>query len=140
MKGGPKPDPVGHKLARGTYRADRDQQTVQICVAGDPPAMPDYLTAEAQAVWVEEIGRVMAVGTVEIDSSIFGRYCSLEALARRTFSIGEPVPAAYLAELRRTAELFGLAGPKSRTLRRGAGEINPFTRNGRRPAAGEKSE
>jgi phage terminase small subunit len=84
---------------------------IEIIASGDPPQMPDYLTAEAQAVWGEEIGRIMAAGGSETDSALVGRYCSLESMVRQAFASGSPPPAAYLAELRRHAELLGIAGP-----------------------------
>jgi phage terminase small subunit len=109
----------------------------ELLVPGSPPAMPDYLKPEAIDVWQEEIGRVMAAGVVEIDSSLFARYCSLEALVRQAFNAGdEPPPMAALTVLRQYGELLGIAGRKSRV-----GKVaddptktgNPFARNGSRP-------
>ncbi len=134
MKRGRKPEPPSTKLARGTLQPVRDGAKAEIIVPGDPPVQPDYLTAEAIDVWQEELGRVMAAGLAEIDSSLFARYCSLEALVRQAFnSGGEPPPAAYLTVLRQYAELLGIAGRKSRV-----GKVtndptqsrNPFSRNG----------
>lgn len=136
MKRGPKAEPPSQKLARGTFQPVRDGHKDEIIVPGSPPQMPDYLTPAAEIVWQEEIGRVMATGVTEIDSSLFARYCSLEALIRQAFgSSPEPPPAAYLTEARRMAELLGIAGRKSRV-----GKIaddptqssNPFARNGHR--------
>lgn len=136
MKRGPKAKAPAEKLAAGTLRPFRDAGKTEILVPGDPPAMPDYLTPEAQIVWQEEIGRVMAAGIAEIDSSLFARYCALEALLRKAFAAGgEPPPAAYLTTQRQHAELLGIAGRKSRV-----GKVtddptkssNPFARNGAR--------
>lgn len=134
---GPKADSVVRKLERGTFQPSRDGAKVEILVAGDPPLMPDYLTPEAQDVWQEEIGRVMQAGVTEIDSSLFARYCSLEALIRKAFKAGgEPPPAAYLTTQRQQAELLGIAGRKSRVGKGGgdggASQANPFARNGHR--------
>jgi hypothetical protein len=136
MNRGPKPQPPGVKSARGTFQPIRDSGKVETIVPGDPPQMPDYLTPEAIMVWQEEIGRVMAAGTTEIDSALFGRYCSLEALVRTAFGAGgEPPPAAYLTVLRQHAELLGIAGRRSR-VGKGANDpsktSNPFARNGAR--------
>ena len=136
MKRGRKPEPPSAKAARGTLQPVRDGLKTEILVPGDPPAMPDYLTPEAELVWQEEIGRVMAAGIAEIDSSLFARYCALEALIRKAFAAGgEPPPAAYLTTQRQHAELLGIAGRNSRV-----GKVtddpskrsNPFARNGAR--------
>ncbi|UIJ43714.1 hypothetical protein LZK98_11495 [Sphingomonas cannabina] len=125
------------KDARGTIQPVRDAGKTEIIVPGDPPIMPDYLTPEAIEVWQENIGRVMAAGTSEIDSDLFARYCSTEALVRAAFkdADGDPPPAAYLTVLRQYAELLGIAGRKSRV-----GKVtddpsksrNRFARNGHR--------
>lgn len=135
MERGRKPDPKGVKAARGTLQPVRDGLKTEIVVPGDPPAMPDYLTAEAIEVWQENIGRVMAAGTSELDSDLFARYCSAEALVRLAFKANGSPPAAYLTLLRQYAELLGIAGRKSRV-----GKVvddptknrNPFARNGAR--------
>ena len=135
MKRGPKAEPPSAKWDRGTLQPVRDGVKTEIVVPGDPPAMPDYLTPGAIDVWQEEIGRVMASGVAEVDSSIFARYCSLEALVRLAFQAGgEPPPAAYLTELRRCAELLGIAGRKSRVgkVTDAGSTTNPFRANGRR--------
>jgi len=136
MKRGRKPEPPSAKFARGTLQPVRDGQKTEIIVPGDPPAMPDYLTAEAIDVWQEELGRVMAAGVAEIDSSLFARYCSIEALIRQAFKAeGPPPPAAYLTVLRQYAELLGIAGRKSRVGKVAddpTKSTNPFARNGPR--------
>ncbi|SFK44296.1 hypothetical protein SAMN03159338_4263 [Sphingomonas sp. NFR04] len=136
MKRGPKAKAPAEKAAAGTLRPFRDAGKTEVLVPGDPPAMPDYLTAGAIDVWQEELGRVMAAGIAEIDSSLFARYCSLEALVREAFAeAGEPPPAAYLTVLRQYAELLGIAGRKSRVGKVGDDPIknrNVFARNGAR--------
>lgn len=137
MKRGAKPQLPSVKAARGTLRKDRDGAKPlvgQVVGQGDPPVTPDYMTAEAQDIWLEELPRVMCGGVAELDSSLFARYCSLEALARKAFTAGEPPPAAYLTELRRMAELLGIAGPRVRQgQKQGSTPAdNPFARNGRR--------
>jgi hypothetical protein len=138
MKRGPKPQPPSAKAARGTLQPVRDGLKTEIIVPGDPPIMPEYLTAEAELVWQEILGRVMSAGVTEIDSAILARYCSLEALVRKAFNAGgEPPPAAYLTVLRQHEELLRIAGPKSRVGGGGAADGktqgNPFARNGHRP-------
>jgi len=134
MKPGRKAEPPATKGARGTLKPYRDDGRTELLVPGSPPAQPDYLTAEAIDVWQEEIGRVMAAGVAEIDSSLFARYCSLEALVRQAFNAGgEPPPAAYLTVLRQYAELLGIAGRKSRVGKVADDAIksrNPFKKIG----------
>lgn len=138
MKRGPKPETPGSKLARGTFQPIRDGLKTELVVPGDPPVMPDYLTPAAIDVWQEVLGRVMAAGVTEIDSALLARYCSLEALVREAFRVGqEPPPAAYLTVLRQHEELLRIAGPKSRVGSGGGADGNskpgnPFARNGSR--------
>jgi hypothetical protein len=136
VKRGPKPKAPSEKLATGTLRPFRDGLKTEIVVPGDPPVAPDYLTPGAIDVWQENIGRVMAAGVTELDSDLFARYCSTEALVRQAFKAGgDPPPAAYLTLLRQYAELLGIAGRKSRV-----GKVaddptkttNPFKRLGAR--------
>jgi hypothetical protein len=138
MKRGPKPVTRLTKETRGTLQPCRDAFKGEVIAPGDPPMAPEYLSPEAQIVWMEEIGRVMIGGVGERDSSLFARYCATEALARKAFLSGEPPPAAYLTELRRMAELLGIAGPRVRQgVKPGGAPIsneNPFARNGRRAA------
>ena len=139
MQRGRKPEPASVKAARGTLQPIRDGLKTEIIVPGDPPAMPDYLTSAAIDVWQEELGRVMAAGVAEIDSSLFARYCSLEALVREAFKSGSPPPASFLTVLRQYAELLGIAGRKSRVGKQQPNDPtksgNPFARNGARARA-----
>lgn len=114
MKRGPKPETVSTKLARGTYQPCRDGSKVQLLTSGDPPMMPEYLTAEAELVWQEILGRVMAVGVSEADSAMLARYCAVEAISRQTLSAGDAIPSSVMTALRQMEELLGIAGPKSR--------------------------
>ena len=137
MQRGRKAEPPSAHFARGTLQPVRHDGRTEIIVPGDPPQMPDYLTPAAQIVWQEEIGRVMAAGASDLDSSLFARYCALEAKVRQAFSddSGEVPPAAYITTLRQYAELLGIAGRKSRVGKGGADAkpTNPFARNGNRP-------
>jgi hypothetical protein len=140
MTPGRKPKTPSEKAAAGTLRPVRDGGKTEIIVPGDPPIRPDYLTAEAIDVWQEVLGRVMAAGVTEVDSALFARYCSLEALVRQAFTAGgDPPPAAYLTVLRQHEELLRIAGPKSRVGGGGGADGktsgNPFARNGHRPRA-----
>ena len=132
MNRGPKPEPAAVKLARGTFRQDRDAwKPMEVLAATDPPAMPDHLTAEAKSVWLDNLGRVMAAGVGELDSELFAIYCGAVSVARQAMREGEAVPASYLTAIRQYSELMGLAGPKSR-LHVKAGDVvartNPFAK------------
>lgn len=116
MQRGPKPETVDTKLARGTFQLCRDGNKTQIIPSDDPPQMPDYLTPEAEIVWQEMAGRVMASGVGESDSAFLARYCAVEAISRDTLSRGEAIPSAVMTALRQMEELLGIAGPKSRVV------------------------
>lgn len=72
-------------------------------------------------VWEEEFPRVIAVGVTGADSSLFARYCSMEAAFRGSAALGEVPSAALATELRRSAELLGIAGLRSRLAKASPG-------------------
>lgn len=76
--------------------------------------MPDHLSADAQAVWVENLGRVMQGGITEADSDAYATYCELTAAERKAWKAGEVPPSGALTELRKLRELLRIAGPSSR--------------------------
>ena len=81
-------------------------------------------------VWDEELPRVVACGAVVEDSSAFGRYCTAEAVFREMAVKKEPLSAALMTELRRSAELFGIAGQRSRLAKLATNEpvaASPFS-------------
>lgn len=113
MRRGPKLKSKEEKIAQGTYQACRDKPK-HLVINAPPPLMPSYLPTEAQDVWHEEIDRVVLAGTNELDSSIFARYCVIEAQFRSIILSGGHVQAAQSTELRRLAELLGIGGAPSR--------------------------
>ncbi|VWX51773.1 hypothetical protein [Novosphingobium sp. 9U] len=126
-------NPSTQQLA-GTFRKDRHADVVSIApaVPSNTPAQPAYLTADAKQVWSEEIARVTGCGATEADSSMFGRYCQMEAAFRVLIAAGELPKAALITELRRSAELLGIAGARSRLARvaqpaQPNGKPSPFT-------------
>jgi len=123
-------NPAAKALA-GTFRADRHADIVEIATpAKSAPTQPRYLTKEAKLVWREEVDRVAACGITDADSSLFARYCTMEAVYRTQIAAGELPKAALLTELRRMAELLGIAGLRSRLARAGGTEApksSPFT-------------
>ena len=122
MQRGPKKSSIEDKKVRGTYRPFRDNPTILLPSANTHPMMPTYLAPAAQAVWLEEIMRVMDAGTSELDSSLFARYCSLEAIVRENFANDIEPKATYLVELRKLSELLGIGGAPSRRQRGVAAE------------------
>lgn len=135
MKRGRKPEPPAVKALRGTFQPVRDADRVELVVADAPPCMPETgLTPEAEVVWQEEIGRVIAAGNTELDSSLFADYCELTAVIRKAWKEGIAPPAAYLTNVRQMRELLGIGGRKSRVGVKpdGSAKANPFARNGRR--------
>lgn len=133
MQRGRKADAPSQVMARGTFQPNRHADRGIIVVPGDPPQMPEGLTPAAEIVWQETIGRVMAVGVCEPDSSFLARYCSMEAISRAALSQGMPIPASTMSALRQYEEMMGIAGPKSRVgVKQDGQSSNPFARNGRR--------
>ena len=116
MKPGPKRMSAAEKQAKGTYQECRDKP-VHLVIEHAAPIIPGYLTPAAQDVWHEEIDRVIKAGIGELDSSFFADYCCLAAITRSQFAKGDLPNAAQLTELRRRAEVLGIAGPSSRALR-----------------------
>nr|WP_317893657.1 hypothetical protein [uncultured Sphingomonas sp.] len=130
MKRGPKQKSIATKKLAGTYRDCVDGDTVALAVVANGPVTPGYLTAEARLVWDEELARVVACGATEADSSIFARYCEMEASFRVSIIAGELPTSALITELRRVAELLGIAGQRSRLAKASAGQsasASPFS-------------
>ena len=127
MQRGPKRQSADAKKLAGTYKESRDKP-VHLVNETSLPKAPAYLTPEAKVIWHEEIERVTKAGTCELDSSLFARYCSLEANCRDQFNAGETPRSAFLSELRKTGELLGIAGAPSRAQRGKAPDpvVNPF--------------
>ena len=142
MKRGRKPIPAEEKVARGTFRDDRDAHKVQLVVDNDGPVMPlhmhehedeNSLVTAARRIWVELHPQVTALGVGEPDSALFARYCFLEADCRALMYSGIIPASAKLTQLRQMEELLRIAGPKSRVAgQKPTGDGNPFKRNGRR--------
>jgi hypothetical protein len=135
MKRGPKPDLPSQKLARGTFRPSIDAGKVEVIEPNAMPVQPDWLTAEGEEVWMDDLGRVSEGRLVgEKDSTQFANYCNLQGAINKAWRSGECPPVAALTEARRMAEQFGIFGAKSRLQQKGdPGQTkNPFSRNGRR--------
>ena len=79
------------------------------------PLLPDYLSAEAEDVWFEELERVVAHGINANHSSTFARYCSMEAACRAMWAKGTVPQAAMLSEVRKLSEMLGIGGLAGRT-------------------------
>lgn len=135
MKRGPKPDLPTERIARGTLPRSA-APSVDLYEPNAMPAQPDWLTAEGEEVWMDDIGRVTASRmATEKDSTQFANYCNLQGAINKAWREGECPPVAALTEARRMAEQFGIFGAKSRLQGGGSEEgksKNPFSRNGRR--------
>lgn len=125
MQRGPKKKPIEAKKANGSYRPCRDDPNIIIPTSAAPPVMPDYLSAEAQAVWHEELERVTKSGTSDLDSSLFADYCCLAAIVRAAFKAGEVPKGNQLVELRKQRELLGIGGAPSRAQRGTKAQAEP---------------
>lgn len=130
MKGGHKPTPPSTKHARGTFRPDRDCGKIELIVPTALPQQPAWLTEAGQQEWLDMIGRVASTRlATEADSALLGTFANLLGAMAQAWQSGAAPPASYITEARRLAELFGIAGAKSRI---GApppkAEANPFAK------------
>lgn len=108
---------------------------VELIEPGSLPIQPEWLTPAGQEIWHDDIGRVSTHRLVsESDSTLFTTYCNLQGACSLAWKAGEVPPAAHLMEVRKLAEIFGIAGGKSRVKIGGDGPkpSNPFARNGTR--------
>ena len=136
MNRGPKPQLPSEKAARGTLRKHRDGDVIEVVEPNALPMQPDWLTAEGQEVWQDDLGRVIASKlATERDSTAFANLCNLQGMIVKCWRAGEAPPVTALVEVRRLQELFGIAGARSRLRVKGMGTnegTNPFSRNGSR--------
>ena len=123
-----KPLLPSEKRARGTYRQDRDALKFELLEPDTLPIMPDWLTEAGKDIWLDDIGR--AELATERDSTLFASYCNLAGACSLAWRSGDVPPVSALSEMRRLAEMLGLAGRRSRMTRKA--KHNPFERNGRR--------
>ena len=109
------------KTLKGTFRDDRHGNIVAFVPppAKSVPVAPSWLTDLARQVWDEELPRVIAAGATDADSGFFARYCSMSATFITLTIAGESPKAALATELRRSAELLGIAGLRSRLVKAG---------------------
>jgi P27 family predicted phage terminase small subunit len=71
---GPAKEPAAYKIAKGTFRKDRDG-TLE--VPSGLPVMPTWLDAESQKVWddvLAELSRIDGL-TTAVDAYAMSRYC-----------------------------------------------------------------
>jgi hypothetical protein len=130
QKGHPKPQLPSIRAERGTLRPDRgDMNLIELVAPDDMPKMPDFMTAAGEEVWMDNIGRVSGNRLVsESDTELFGTFCNIAGANRMAWRAGEVPPISALAEMRRLAEFFGIAGAKSRVVKveQGGPSGNPF--------------
>lgn len=136
---GRKPEPKGVHQQRGTVQPCRDvHELVQVPDGAVLP--PDGLPPRALSVWDDLAPHAIAAGSLKpADAYVFGQLCVMLANLQVAWenADADPAPASYVAQTRVLAELFGIAGHKSRVISGGAlgkdgGRQNPFARNGRR--------
>lgn len=131
MKRGPKRKAIEDKKTVGSYRPSRDAPTVPISTNAAPPKLPRWLSAEAKAVWKEELPRVIEAGTTISDTALFADYCQLSAAVRAVWQEGGIPQGNHLVELRKLRELLGIGGAPSRRERGTKAQVapdNPFAR------------
>jgi hypothetical protein len=132
MKPGTKPNLPSIRDERGTMRPDRgDMSLIELVAPDDMPQRPDFLTTAGEEVWMDNISRVMANRLVsERDAELFATFCNLAGANRMAWRAGEVPPLGALTEMRRLAELFGIASAKSRVVKvdKGGPSGNPFSK------------
>lgn len=141
MKPGPRPTLPSVKADRGTLRPVRDagkEEFVMTIPNTGMPQRPEWLTPEGEIVWQDNVMRAVPPLT-ESDSITFATFCNLVAANGAAFACGQVPPLAAVVEMRRLAELFGMAGANSRVGRRPDGQSpngtpNPYGRFKRQPA------
>ncbi len=128
MQRGPKlKSPATKKLA-GTYKTSVDGNTAPLVqLTDDIPAAPSWLTAGAKDVWSADLPRVVACGARETDSHFFAVYCEMMARFIAGVKAGDPPNAAFVSELRKEAEMLGIAGAKARLARLSNAPEKPAT-------------
>ncbi len=118
MKRGPKTGTSGEKHQRGTYRPDRHAALTDQPPGNDqPPTPPDWLTARGLEVWGELVPHVVRSRmATDDDSTGLGNLANLIGALATAWQAGDVPPISALAEARRMAAAFGLAGVVSRRL------------------------
>jgi hypothetical protein len=139
MRRGPKPETPSVKANGGTFRPHRDQLKVEVVTPSALPVKPDWLSAAGELIWEENVDRAAKIGVTAHDSVIFTIFCNLTGEIAQTVRAGKVVSVAAQTEVRRLAELLGMAGPKSRVITRNSppeAGSNPFARR-RQPSSGQ---
>ena len=107
---------------RGTFRPDRhgSASRYSLVTPNEPPIPPAWLTPTGRKMWQSEAPRAFAAGFAsEADSNCFGNFANLLGAIVDAWGSGGVPPATYMAEARRMAEQFGLAGVLSRVTKSG---------------------
>ena len=114
--------PVALHLARGTFRRDRHGEKPAPVVAPGKVLKPSGLSEAAARVWDELAPICVALGTLtRADQRAFGVLCELQATCeaasatKGASAVGMRAERLAAAAVRPYYELFGLAGPLSRT-------------------------
>lgn len=131
MKRGPKPQLPSEKRAKGTYQPSRDGHRIEVIEPNAMPQQPNWLTAEAEEVWMDDVGRVKLA--TESDSTLFANYCSLQGSLIKAIRSNEVPPITAFTEVRKMQEVLGIGGARSRVgVKPDAPAGGVFSRNGRR--------
>jgi len=136
MQRGPKAQLPSEKKAKGTFQPSRDGSRMQVIEPMSTPQQPDWLSSEAQEIWLDDVGRVKLA--TESDSTLFANYCSLQGGIVKALRHGsEMPPISAFAEARKMQEVLGIGGARSRVgvAPDGGNPGNVFARNGGRRSA-----
>jgi hypothetical protein len=111
VRRGPKPELPSVKASCGTFRPHRDRFKFEVVTPSTLPVKPDWLSAAGELIWHDNIARAATIGITEHDSVIFAIFCNLTGEIAQAGRTGKVVSIAAQTEVRRLAELLGLAGP-----------------------------
>lgn len=115
MISGRKAKTVAEKKLSNTVQPCRDSLKIALAIVpSNAPDAPEWLSEGAKTVWTADLKRAVAMGLGEVDQSMFALYCETMAAFIQSVRDGAIVNAAFRSELRKQAELLGMAGAKSR--------------------------
>jgi phage terminase small subunit len=90
---GPKPSPTALKLARGTFRAERDAARFDAVPSAGAPAKPDDLADVGKALWDQIIGEHAARKTLgTVDTSALAALCRTWELCQASYALAKAAP------------------------------------------------
>jgi hypothetical protein len=108
------------------------------------PVKPNWLSAAGELIWDDNIARAATIGITAHDTVVFAIFCNLTGEIAQAMRSGKMVSIAAQTEVRRVAELLGLAGPDTGLSKlnvdRDASSVRRFSGGSRRAKSAETQE